>query len=388
MTSKLRGMWGHAPVARARDAPLPMPMPPDPFAPWFCRGDDLDDEERLGPASDAASTFAYLHQQVFARVHATAKGRKKGAAAQAARLLEREHSLLGSIITRGLQWAYGQSESALASNRGLWVDAALTHLLAAVSVEEAKGISKTIADLKATVGTPPVCLKFDEALEEAMRAKAATPMTTGDAGARKAGATVAAGADRQGRSASSRSSAGKDTGRPRPEPTRKNPSRASTGKAQVADADDSDDDSAANDGGDDSMELEVDDDEIVPMDAAEDDEEGDEEEAWDGGGVEDAEDAEEEEDDDDEEGEAEDDESAIPAGTEEELAPRKPPLKSFYDAPPVDEDDEDEEEDGSEGSDGDMNDGDGDAVVASQASETPAVLPTLAHHRVPRRRAI
>ena len=42
--------------------------------------------------------------------------------------------LLERTILRGMRWAFGQSEQAVAQNRGAWVDAALTPFLAIADV--------------------------------------------------------------------------------------------------------------------------------------------------------------------------------------------------------------------------------------------------------------
>ena len=136
--------------------------------------DDEDDDEdestrearaSLRPASHVGSMVAYLHDYLV-------KGKRKHKAGQ-----RDKSALLVSIIMRCLRWAYSQSEAALASSRGAWLDASLTHLLDLCSPSDASRVQAQIEELVEALRSQhgkvkqPTCPRFDEILKGLCRTR-------------------------------------------------------------------------------------------------------------------------------------------------------------------------------------------------------------------------
>jgi len=403
-----------------------------------------EEEELLVSATDAAETLTSLH--MAAPTTSSGKSTKQHE--------QRQADIMHKLIVKGLMWSFSQSEAALASNRGGWVDAALTPLIRIVPPETAQLVMAELEELQAAEQEvngqrvpliPPTCPLFDEALDDAMqletqpRASHRRPSV-----AKGGGRGDAKGAKVTKRAKGAKAAKPKKSGAPRPAGARQMPKRGQKPQYNEEDDDNEDDeddeDDEDEDGEDDeaaeedAMEVDADEDELsqqrhaaprggpnpnpprrgsgaaaraprAAVASTQEEEEEEEEEAWNGAGVddddeeeesgvpasllqdeddddEDDDDEEEEEQEEEEEEEEDEDESGYPAGTEEDLRPAKRKPFSFYDQPQPEEDDDEEEDDEDEDEDEDR------GAQASQMSETPAVIPSYAHARAPRRRAV
>ena len=98
-----------------------------------------EEEELLVSATDAAETLTSLH--MAAPTTSSGKSTKQHE--------QRQADIMHKLIVKGLMWSFSQSEAALASNRGGWVDAALTPLIRIVPPETAQLVMAELEELQA-----------------------------------------------------------------------------------------------------------------------------------------------------------------------------------------------------------------------------------------------
>ena len=324
----------------------------------------LGDGAELMAAEEAAATFALLHQSTYRSASAAVRG----------------DSLLVSVLVRGLLWAHSQSEAALKSNRGAWVDACLAKLVQILPPAAAARVSDKLQEMQGTVPQPPECSQFQAALAEAMAKPA-----RGSRSARSKSSAKSNGASRGAKHAAPMPTASANGASKRPArasvaksvaPAASTRTHTQSGRASKQQSTKMDEDSDEN-GGEVSEEEEasVGCDDVSPGAAVA----AVGEEAWDGDGVEEealaaaAEDDEDEESADEDENEEsadededeEDDEWGIPEGTEEQLLIDHG-HRHLDQAPPEDEDE----------------------MGSPSQGETPAALPLYHRSKAPRRRAV